>query len=206
MRVRAEFTTEPFRGEDERVPAHVTAAASALTAAGLTPDLGPLGTAVDGEADTVVTAVAQAVRAALAEGATRVTLTVSDLAAGLDAALPTLAAARRRDTAREPGAAREAGSAVGTARGGVAGSGAGVTTDLSDGLARLIAAVEEELGAPLADLPRAGKQQAVRLLEERGAFEMRRSAETVAEAMGLTRFTVYNYLNRVREPVEPPAS
>ncbi|WP_460933832.1 helix-turn-helix domain-containing protein [Phycicoccus ginsengisoli] len=207
MRVRAEFTTEPFRGEDERVPAHVTAAASALTAAGLTPDLGPLGTAVDGEADTVVPAVAQAVRAALAEGATRVTLTVSDLAAGLDAALPTLAAARRRGAAQEAGAARGAGaSAVGAARGGDSASGPAATTDLSDGLARLIAAVEEELGAPLVDLPRAGKQQAVRLLEERGAFEMRRSAETVAEAMGLTRFTVYNYLNRVREPVEPPAS
>ena len=68
--------------------------------------------------------------------------------------------------------------------------------DLSDGLARLIGDVEHELGGPLATLPRAGKQRAVRLLEERGAFEMRRSAETVAEALGVTRFTVYNYLNR----------
>ena len=68
--------------------------------------------------------------------------------------------------------------------------------DLSDGLARLIADVERELGGALAALPRDGKQRAVRLLEERGAFEMRRSAETVAEALGVTRFTVYNYLNR----------
>ena len=68
--------------------------------------------------------------------------------------------------------------------------------DLSDGLARLIGEVERELGSALADLPRADKQRAVRLLEERGAFEMRRSAETVAEALGVTRFTVYNYLNR----------
>jgi HTH domain len=74
----------------------------------------------------------------------------------------------------------------------------GVSTDLSDGLARLIAGVEAELGGPLHTLPRAGKQRAVRLLEERGAFEMRKSAETVAEALGLTRFTVYNYLNRSR--------
>ena len=71
-------------------------------------------------------------------------------------------------------------------------------TDLSDGLARLIGAVEAELGGSLATLSRAEKQHAVRLLEERGAFEMRRSAETVAEALGLTRFTVYNYLNRLR--------
>ena len=79
---------------------------------------------------------------------------------------------------------------------GTAGESPAEGADLSDGLARLIADVERELGAPLAGLPRAGKQQAVRLLEERGAFEMRRSAETVAEALGVTRFTVYNYLNR----------
>ncbi len=70
--------------------------------------------------------------------------------------------------------------------------------DLSDGLARLIQTVEHELGDRLSELPRAQKQHAVRLLEERGAFEMRRSAETVAEAMGMSRFTIYNYLNRVR--------
>jgi hypothetical protein len=79
---------------------------------------------------------------------------------------------------------------------GSAGDAAAESADLSDGLARLIADVERELGGPLAEQPRAGKQLAVRLLEERGAFEMRRSAETVAEALGVTRFTVYNYLNR----------
>jgi hypothetical protein len=78
------------------------------------------------------------------------------------------------------------------------GGDAGKGTDLSDGLARLIAEVEAQLGGRLGTLPRADKQRAVRLLEERGAFEMRRSAETVAGALGLTRFTVYNYLNRDR--------
>ena len=71
-------------------------------------------------------------------------------------------------------------------------------SDLSDGLARLIQSIEVELGGNLAELPRAQKQHAVRLLEERGAFEMRHSAETVAEAMGMSRFTIYNYLNRIR--------
>ncbi len=73
---------------------------------------------------------------------------------------------------------------------------AAAPADLSDGLSRLIGEVEKELGGRLDELPRAGKQRAVRLLEERGAFEMRKSAETVAEALGVTRFTVYNYLNR----------
>jgi uncharacterized protein YqgV (UPF0045/DUF77 family) len=64
------------------------------------------------------------------------------------------------------------------------------------GLEQLLADVAAELGDPLSELPRAEKQRAVRLLEDRGAFAYRKSAETVAEALGVTRFTVYNYLNR----------
>jgi hypothetical protein len=65
-------------------------------------------------------------------------------------------------------------------------------------LGKLLADLATELGAPLCDLPRPQKQRAVRLLEERGAFTYRKSAETVAEALNVSRFTVYNYLNRDR--------
>jgi hypothetical protein len=65
-------------------------------------------------------------------------------------------------------------------------------------LGRLLEDLAAELGAPLRDLPRPQKQRAVRLLEERGAFTYRKSAETVAEALNVSRFTVYNYLNRNR--------
>lgn len=65
-------------------------------------------------------------------------------------------------------------------------------------LGALIEEVADELGTPLAELPRVEKQRAVRMLEERGAFAYRRSAETIAEALGVSRFTVYNYLNRSR--------
>ena len=63
-------------------------------------------------------------------------------------------------------------------------------------LGTLLTDLADELGAPLADLPRSEKQRAVRLLETRGAFAYRKSVETVAEALGVSRFTVYNYLNR----------
>jgi hypothetical protein len=66
-------------------------------------------------------------------------------------------------------------------------------------LGRLLSDLAGELGAPLRDLPRPQKQRAVRLLEERGAFTYRKSVETVAEALAVTRFTVYNYLNRDRK-------
>ena len=65
-------------------------------------------------------------------------------------------------------------------------------------LGRLLEDLAAELGAPLRDLSRPDKQRAVRLLEERGAFAYRKSAETVAEALNVSRFTVYNYLNRNR--------
>jgi len=62
-------------------------------------------------------------------------------------------------------------------------------------LDRMIAAVESELGAPLAELSREDKQRAVQLLDERGAFQLRKAVEEVADALGVSRFTVYNYLN-----------
>lgn len=64
-----------------------------------------------------------------------------------------------------------------------------------DSLERLIAAVESELGAPLEKLSREEKQRAVQLLDERGAFQFRKSVEEVADALSVSRFTVYNYLN-----------
>lgn len=56
--------------------------------------------------------------------------------------------------------------------------------------------VERLLGAPLADLGREDKQRAVKLLEDCGAFRLRKSVEEVAGVLGVSRFTVYNYLNR----------
>ncbi len=66
---------------------------------------------------------------------------------------------------------------------------------LQGALERLIEQVEKELGARLPDLSRNNKQLAVKLLDQRGAFTLRRAVEDVADAMGVSRITVYNYLN-----------
>jgi hypothetical protein len=68
---------------------------------------------------------------------------------------------------------------------------------LHGALERLIDTVEAELGDPLPSLSREDKQKAVRLLDERGAFILRRAVEDVADAMGVSRITVYNYLNAI---------
>ncbi|ELS57622.1 helix-turn-helix domain-containing protein [Streptomyces sp. ISL-22] len=66
---------------------------------------------------------------------------------------------------------------------------------LADSLDHILAAMERRKG-PLADLDRKAKQEVVRILEARGAFSVRHGVETVASALGVSRFTVYNYLNR----------
>ncbi|MFD7949079.1 helix-turn-helix domain-containing protein [Streptomyces sp. NPDC059744] len=67
---------------------------------------------------------------------------------------------------------------------------------LSDSLDHILVAMERQHGMPLADLDRKTKQAVVRTLEARGAFSIRHGVETVAGALGVSRFTVYNYLNR----------
>ncbi len=75
-------------------------------------------------------------------------------------------------------------------------------------LERLIAVVERELGSPIADLDREGKQEAVRRLDELGAFTLRRAVEDIADRLQVSRFTVYNYLNATvrAEPEIRPAT
>jgi uncharacterized protein YqgV (UPF0045/DUF77 family) len=66
---------------------------------------------------------------------------------------------------------------------------------LHGALDRLIEQVERELGGRLTDLSREDKQRAVRLLDQRGAFTLRKAVDDVADALGVSRITVYNYLN-----------
>lgn len=66
---------------------------------------------------------------------------------------------------------------------------------LQGALDRLLAHIEQELGAPLSDLDREGKQEVVRRLDELGAFTLRKAVEDIASRLEVSRFTIYNYLN-----------
>lgn len=70
-----------------------------------------------------------------------------------------------------------------------------LNTEPTAGLDALISTVEAEMGGRLAELTREQKQEAVAKLNERGAFRFRKSVEDIADALGVSRFTVYNYLN-----------
>lgn len=67
---------------------------------------------------------------------------------------------------------------------------------LADSLDHILADLRRRHGRALSELDRKDKQTVVRILEERGAFSVRHGVETVASALGVSRFTVYNYLNR----------
>lgn len=71
--------------------------------------------------------------------------------------------------------------------------------DLRGALDRVIEDVEREVGARLGDMARADKQVAVRLLDERGAFVLRGAVDDVASRMGVSRVTLYAYLNALSD-------
>jgi len=68
----AEFTVEPF--EEGHLGPHVAAAITATERAGLTPDIGPFGTSIEGDATVVLASLDNLVTNALAAGATRVSI------------------------------------------------------------------------------------------------------------------------------------
>ncbi|MFF4161447.1 thiamine-binding protein [Streptomyces sp. NPDC001678] len=76
MRLRVEFTTEPF--DLDEPPPHAVAARDVVQAAELDAvDVGPFGNTVEGRADTVLATVDTLLRASLEAGATRVSLQVN---------------------------------------------------------------------------------------------------------------------------------
>ncbi len=159
MTARIEFFVEPFR--EGRPGRHVRAAIQAMEASGFDVDLGPFGNVATGPRRAAPGAIASMLGAALAAGATRVSVQVVGV---------------EKETTLH-------------------GFGLG---SLHDALGRMIAQVEMELGTSVAELAREDKQTAVRMLDERGAFLLRKSIEDVADAMGVSRITIYNYLNAIR--------
>jgi len=62
-----------------------------------------------------------------------------------------------------------------------------------------IAAIEVDRGAALGDMSRADKQAAIRRLDEQGAFLLRGAVDEVAARMGVSKVTLYSYLNAIRD-------
>lgn len=72
-----------------------------------------------------------------------------------------------------------------------------------------LADAEAQLGRPLTRLTVTERTEVFRRLEQTGVFQLRRTVPVVAERLGMSRASVYNYLTRVRaqdEAVDKEAS
>ena len=149
--IAAEFLVAPFV-EGEPGP-HVTAAVAAFDRKGLVVDLGPFASSATGDLDSMADAIAEMVRAAMAEGATSIQLRVASTPEEIP--IPSI----------------------------------------RDALDDILRMAEREIGAPASEWDRAQKQRVVRMLDERGAFLLRGAVDDIAQIMGVSRITIYNYLN-----------
>ena len=75
-------------------------------------------------------------------------------------------------------------------------------SELHSALDRLVGVVEREAGHNLDEMNRSQKQTAVRRLDELGAFLLRGAVEDIAQLMGVSRVTLYSYLNAIRRSEE----
>jgi len=69
--------------------------------------------------------------------------------------------------------------------------------ELHDALERFVESIERDIGVRLADMSRSEKQAAVRRLDEHGAFLLRGAVDDVATWMGVSKVTLYSYLNAI---------
>lgn len=56
----------------------------------------------------------------------------------------------------------------------------------------------EMIGKPTSQMSKADRLRVVQVLDEAGAFELRKAVPAVAGYLGVTRFTIHNYLNEIR--------
>ncbi|MET8677829.1 hypothetical protein ABZW18_09605 [Streptomyces sp. NPDC004647] len=81
MRLRVEFTTEPF--DLDEPPPHAVVAREVVSAAGLDAvDVGPFGNTAEGPAGAVLAAVDELLRKSLEAGATRVSMQLNVIGEG----------------------------------------------------------------------------------------------------------------------------
>lgn len=63
----------------------------------------------------------------------------------------------------------------------------------------LFTAGVEEIGKHPVTMSVEEKTELIRHLEENGTFQLKGTVDQVARMMGVTRFTVYNYLKKLRK-------
>lgn len=69
--------------------------------------------------------------------------------------------------------------------------------DIDELAALLLNQAVDDVGVPVSLMKKEHKVEVVRVLKKRGMFLIREGVEMVANALDVTRFTIYNYLNEI---------
>lgn len=77
-----------------------------------------------------------------------------------------------------------------------------IVHDIDELAGRLLDQAIRDSGVPVDLMQKRHKLMVVRDLRTRGFFTLRESVETAAKALGVSRFTVYNYLNEIEEDAD----
>ena len=75
-------------------------------------------------------------------------------------------------------------------------------TDVSDLLVYLIDQGINNIGRPVSEMTKEDKMKVLRFLDDRGAFLISKSSTKICQILEISKFTLYNYLDEVRERKE----
>ena len=71
--------------------------------------------------------------------------------------------------------------------------------DAPEMLETMLQKAVEFIGKPTAQMTKADRLRFVQMLDEAGALELRKAIPAIAGYLGVTRFTIHNYLNEIRD-------
>ena len=69
--------------------------------------------------------------------------------------------------------------------------------DVSEVLEEIIEEAKNQVDKPVPFMEKEDKLKVIKFLDERGAFMIKGSVDTIAEDLGVSRYTIYNYLNEI---------
>jgi predicted transcriptional regulator YheO len=69
----------------------------------------------------------------------------------------------------------------------------------------ILAECVKALGKPVEEMTKEDKRKAIKYLDERGAFMIMKSTTKICKYLKISKYTLYNYLNELRDELEPDA-
>lgn len=74
-----------------------------------------------------------------------------------------------------------------------------IVSNVTDLLENLIKQSVELVGKPVARMTKEDKLRAIQFLNDNGAFLVTKSGDKISEYFGISKFTLYNYINEVKD-------